>query len=707
MSSSEQVSQSARAEGASAVAQVGGDNTGIISTGDAHNEQHFHLPPSITPMEHVAAPPNLANLAEPSSLFVGREDDLRRIHSALSADGPLRVVAVHGLGGVGKSTLAAHYARRHRDEYRVIWRVPGDGPTEIAAGLADLATALQPQLANLPREALPGQALRWLSTHDDWLLLVDNVERPADLALLGDLPAGRVLVTSRRATGWPGIATVPLDVLDHDEAVTLLTRTATEGRHGTPLPGADDLCRELGRLPLAIRQAGAYLAETMATPDEYLADLARHPALVYREAAVDWVWPTMARVWRVTLDRLVEDRVTVNVLRVLAWLAPDDAPRDLLFRLGDEFAVRRAIGRLHALSMVTATSTAVSVHRLVQAVTRTPDAGDPHRQPVQIAAAREDATRVLLEAVEHSDPRAPDAVPVFAPLVPHIDALASHTATDDDTTATAMLLNHTGMFLAGHGTPDTPDRYIRRALSACEQTLGPDHEDTLTCRSNLAFLHHAAGDHELAATVYAEVLRDRERVLGPDHRDTLNARSDLAATYEAMGDLDRAIPQLEAVLADCVRVLGEDDVDTIGSRNAVAYAHESAGNLPRATALYEQVVADCTRLLGPDHHFTLLSRNNLACSHVAAKRWDQAVPALEALVADRERVLGEDHPDTAVSRINLAVAAGSSGDWDRAVPLHETVLAQRLRVLGPDHPATAAAETALQTALTRRAEAAR
>ncbi|AHH99175.1 tetratricopeptide repeat protein [Kutzneria albida] len=686
--------------------EVGGNNSGIVSIGDqTHNEQHQHLPPTITPMEQVDAPVGLVNLPESPALFVGRDEDVDRLHAVLTdrGSGPVTVAVVHGLGGVGKSTLAAHYAREHLVDYQVVWWIAADSAAEITAGLAELAVRLQPQLATLPHQVLPGQALRWLSTHDKWLLLLDNVNDRGDVELvLGGIAAGRVLLTSRRATGWQGVAALPLDVLGHDDAVDLLTSTAGPS---ADLPGARALCGELGCLPLAVRQAGAYLAETMTSATDYLDLLTRQPAAVYQEATVDWVEPTMARVWRVSMDRLASTPLAVEVLRVLAWMAPELVPRPLLDGMDEDLTVRRAVGRLHAYSMITATGTAVSVHRLVQAVTRTPDPADPHRGHADIHAAREQATRLLSETVQATDPRAPSAVPVLQPLLPHIQALADRTEAAEDTLTTANLLNHTSAFLGFQGRPDLPERYARRALAATERLLGHDHPDTLTCRSNLAFLLEANGEGARAAEIFADVLADRERVLGPDHRDTLTSRNNLAAVYEALGDLDRAIPLLESTLADCERVLGPDDVDTVGSRNALAYAYESAGRLDQALGMYEQVLADCTRLLGPDHHFTLLARNNLVCAKAQIHGWASALDELELLVADRTRVLGAEHPDTIVSRTNLAVACGSVGEWDRAMALHEAVLADCERVLGTGHPATATAAETLATARERSQQA--
>ena len=58
----------------------------------------------------MAAPPGLMNLPVRPDLFVGRDEVLADLRAALTAGSGLMVVAVVGLGGIGKSTLAARYA---------------------------------------------------------------------------------------------------------------------------------------------------------------------------------------------------------------------------------------------------------------------------------------------------------------------------------------------------------------------------------------------------------------------------------------------------------------------------------------------------------------------------------------------------------------------------------------------------------------------
>lgn len=320
-----------RAKGERSIA-AGGGISGIALTGDnntlIHIEPAAMVPPeAFAPASLVEAPAALSNLPLRSTLFVGRTQVAKRLDSFLEARGG--VVVVHGLGGMGKSTLAAHWAATRASGHNPIWWITADSPEGVNAGLAAFAVALQPVLADaLSSEALTERALQWLAAHTCWLLILDNVNDPKEVApLLGRVPGGHVLITTRRATGWQGIATpVGLDVLEPDEAVDLLTRFATDAEDRFS-DGADELCRELGYLPLAIEQAGAFLAETGTGPRDYLELLARYPAQMYENAATGVpVERTIARIWQVTLERLSDQPLAAGLLRIMAWFAPADIP---------------------------------------------------------------------------------------------------------------------------------------------------------------------------------------------------------------------------------------------------------------------------------------------------------------------------------------------------------------------------------------------
>ncbi|MDE1674321.1 tetratricopeptide repeat protein, partial [Nocardia gipuzkoensis] len=565
-----------QASGQRAVA-VGG-NAGVVQTGD--NSRIVHLPAEAwRPIAEVDAPPGIDNLpVQPGHAFVGRDVELGKLDTVLAAPGRVVVQAVHGLGGIGKSTLVAHWAATRPHGHRPILWVTADTAADVQQGLAKFAAALQPALAQaLEVEQLAERALQWLATHTGWLLILDNVNDLTDthdvLARTGT--GGRIIITSRRSTGWqPGTAIVRLDVLEPDESLRLLTGllTAAGPRDSD---GAAELCAELGHLPLAIEQAGAYLAQNpLTTPRDYLRLLADYPAAMYEQAAVD-VDPerTIARIWRVTLDRITTRQpAAADLLRTLAWYGPDTIPLTLCQNLTDPPTLNTALGVLAAYSMITPdpATNSVSIHRLVQAVARTPDPNNPHRTPEVIGQARARATEALHTGLpDHKDP---GTWPAWRVLLPHIDALTDHaTSSARSTTATiAVIRSYTGLFLVGQGLHARALAHHHQAFTDCERILGPEHPNTLASRSNLASAYREAGRLDEAVVLHERTLADRERILGDDHPATLASRDNLAGTYQEAGRLDEAVVLHERTLADRERILGDDHPATLASRDNLA-----------------------------------------------------------------------------------------------------------------------------------------
>ncbi|MFF2045862.1 FxSxx-COOH system tetratricopeptide repeat protein [Kitasatospora sp. NPDC058170] len=682
----------------------------------------------------IEAPPGAANLA-PAPVCLGREDELAWLQRTLATDGGTAVTqapALHGLGGVGKSTLALHYAHRHRHTYALTWWINAESPARIEQSLAALALFLHPSWAGRAAEqSRTAWATNWLQWHPGWLLVFDNAEDPRDLLpYTGALAGGHHLITTRRATGWPRtVPTLPLGTLAPDDAAQLLCSYAFEDTEPTPrdLHDARLLAADLGHLPLALDQAGAYLAQVPTSIDAYRRTLATKLA-----RAADGIDPerTIATIWAHTLTTLrTRNPLAVTVLDTLAWFAPDDIPLTLLDQLDeDEDDIREALAVLRAYSMISLTRDTVGIHRLVQTVLRDqPD--HPGRQAAEQALGRALDT-------------APATGSAWDPLIPHLIALAATTPPGHRPNPAARHYNTAAQYLwrQGHDArtialreadlahreetlgdthPDTLatrsnlaaayqeagdlDRAIplhETALAQCEQVLGPTHADTLSSRNNLANAYQSAGHPGRAVPLQETTLAIREQVLGPTHPDTLISRNNLATVYHAVGDLGRAVPLAEQTLTQREQTLGPSHPHTLSSRGLLAYIHESAGDSHRAIPLFETTLAHQRQVLGDAHPDTLLTCHNLAFTYASAGLLDRAIALCESTLAQREQVLGPSHPDTLSSRNHLASAYATAGDLDRAIPLFEDNLAQTERALGDAHPQTLASRASLASAYT-------
>ncbi|MDX3118807.1 tetratricopeptide repeat protein, partial [Streptomyces scabiei] len=602
----------------------------------------------------------------------------------------LRARAIHGLGGVGKSALALHYADRYRSTYTLVWWITAESPEAIVHGLAGIAARLCPDWAQAagPDERA-AWAITWLQAHSGWLLIFDNVENPADLRpYLGTLNRGHHLATSRKATGWHKLAPkVALGLLPLEQATDLLCAIAFQDSTPTDEQriAARQLSADLGCLALALEQAGAYAYRTGIDLDTYRQSLG---LVLDEDDDVDDPERTIARIWDHTLTVInVRKPLAVTLLHAMAWMAPDDIPRSLLTPLApDPISLANALGELHAYNMIAFTEDrqGISVHRLVQAVlrTRTPPASDTAAPAPAIG--RSEAELAIRQALPiPPDGTQPEPTVVWERLLPHALALAESKPADAPATVEAAdTYDQIAHYLYRQGRNAHTIPLRTAALAISEELFGETHPDTLIERNNLAGAHQAAGDLTRAIPLYETTCTQCEQILGDTHPDTLTSRNNLADAYEAAGDLGQAIPLYEATLAQREHILGDTHPDTLTSRNNLATAHYAAGDLEQAIPLLKTTLAQREHILGDTHPHTLITRNNLANAYRAAGDLTRAIPLLKTTLAQSKQILGDTHPDTLTSRNNLANAYRAAGDLTRAIPLLKTTLAQSKQILG-------------------------
>jgi hypothetical protein len=184
--------------------------------------------------------------------FLGRDDALASIEKSLARyEGRAAITAVHGLRGVGKTTLAAAYAEKHRGDYRATWWIRAQTESSLRADLVALGVRLGWVGADDKEEPALGLVMERLRDEGEGILLLyDNATDAA--ALNPYLPRGggcKVLVTSN-AHAWRGVA-APVEIRLWPKVIGADYLIARTGR-ATERITAETLSEALGGLPLAI-----------------------------------------------------------------------------------------------------------------------------------------------------------------------------------------------------------------------------------------------------------------------------------------------------------------------------------------------------------------------------------------------------------------------------------------------------------------------
>ncbi|MFG2232274.1 tetratricopeptide repeat protein [Streptomyces sp. NPDC048723] len=675
------------------------------------------------PRPPVSWPHQVGVLPREAGCFQERAAAQQLEHATTSGGTVVLGQVLTGLGGVGKTQLAAHHARTQWQAGQLdllVW-ITAATREAVIASYAQAAVEVLSADPNDPEELSARAFLAWLEPRPEitrrWLVVLDDLADPADLRHLWP-PAsatGRTLVTTRRrdaALTGHGRRLVPVGLFTEDEATTYLTAALVAHDCHEPSAQLNRLAGELGHLPLALSQAAAYLLDAgldCATYRRQLADRARTLTDVLPDPSglPDDQATTVAAAWSLSIDRadrLPPVGLARPMLQIAAVLNPHGIPASVLTSApaltymaqhrttatpeqvhAAEIAVSDAtlaLRALHRLSLIDHTASSahhtVRVHQLLQRAVREALPTDQHDRLVRTAG----------DALTTAWPEIERGTELAQALRANTEALALHAEDVLYQDAAHPVLFRTGRSLGEAGQVAAALHHFRHLADTTQHHLGPDHPDTLAAWHNLAQSRAAAGDPVGAVAAYEQLHIDRERVLGPDHPGTLATRHNLAKSRGEAGDVVGAVTAYEQLLEQMLRVLGPDHPDTLMTRNNLAFWRGEAGDAAGAVTAYEQLLEQTLRVLGPDHPRTLITRNNLALWRGEAGNAVGAVAAYEQLLIDRERVLGPDHPDTLTTRLNLAFWRGEAGDAAGAVTAYEQLLEQTLRVLGPDHPRT-------------------
>lgn len=229
---------------------------------------HFTRPPVGVPFQ---APP----LPEP---FVLRPDVLQPLKERLLAQpgeaaSPLAICAQHGLGGIGRSTLAAALAYDAEVQGRfkdgILWATLGRQP-DVLSLLSGWIHALRDyQFHPLTVESASAH-LRTLLEEKDCLLVIDDAWQAEHIRpFMAGGQNCRALITTLQAqvAGAAGAEAVELPAMPPEQALALLeahlpNQLAQAGRQETL-----ELAQQLGCLPLALKLAAAHLSDGMSLPE--------------------------------------------------------------------------------------------------------------------------------------------------------------------------------------------------------------------------------------------------------------------------------------------------------------------------------------------------------------------------------------------------------------------------------------------------------
>ncbi|KAJ5504600.1 Tetratricopeptide-like helical [Penicillium fimorum] len=652
--------------------------------------------------------------------FVGRQQEIHYIENfIICATGPTKV-AIHGLGGIGKTQIALELAYRTREKVpeRSIFWIPCTSYESVQQAYVNIASALG--ISDIEPAKMKEQVKSHLSQDraGKWLLIFDNADN-MEMWTKGSATApplknflprsgnGHILFTSRNRklavkVASPNVLSIP-DV-DQITAMKILEKSLIQEGLLHDSYTTTALLEQLGFLPLAISQASAYMNENKIVLSDYLSLLKERETnaaeLLSEEFEDDGRYPEtqnpVLATWMISFQQIQDlDELAADYLSFIACINPRDIPQSILPPATSAKKRVDALGLLSAYSFISehACNSSFSLHQLVHLATR-----NWMRRTEVLVHWVHRATQQLdgiFPDDDHNNQR------LWREYLPHALYLINSEEFHDIHYEYVGLSSRVGRSLQSDGRYNEAKVIFFDCLKVREKALGPEDPDTLTSVSNLGSVLEQQGKYEEAEAMHRRALAGRETILGPEHPDILTSVSHLGSVLEQQSKYEEAEAMHRRALAGREIVLGPEHPDTLTSVSLLSSVLERQGKYEEAEDMHRQALSDRKKILGLEHPDTLTSVSHLGFVLKRQGKYEEAEDMHRRALAGREIVLGPEHPDTLTSVSHLGSVLERQGKYGEAEAMHRRALAGYETVLGPEHPDTLANFSLLGSVLKR------
>ena len=640
------------------------------------------------------------------SHFVERIAITEQLSDILSDKG---VCVLHGFGGAGKSTLAAHYGHGRKATQTVRW-IGAENSSKLKEGYEQLAqelqVAYQPLAKKLAADASQYRQELARMVYDalekssqPTLLILDNAQ---DASLVADYMLHRpdaiqAIITTRSAEAFEGTyEQLQLGAFSQGEGEDYLEVRLKKMKRAYTPHEVVSLLEEVGLVAQKLNLAAGYLqANKLVKAAQYIARLqALKQAGTKQQGKL--TLPEVA----LGLETLTKEGQ--QLMQYAAYLDADFIPFSLVsVLLGEEDPeqLSEVASDLSRLSLMQVVSTnegqelGLQVHREVQASCREykdwcAEAALGTRDTILLQLAR------VLKAQMPFVASAPDDSWQQARLyAPHVTTVV--TSLEDSgavpSAVVAELLELMGAYSKQVGLNYRQSvSFYERSLAMKEQVYQetPNHLSIASTLNNLGSTWGDLGEAHQAVSFLERALAILEQIYQetPNHPAIATTLVGLGNAWGDLGDGRQAVSFLERALAIFEQVYQEtpNHPEIARTLNNLGLAYSDLGDANQAVSFYKRALAIDERVYKetPNHPHIARTLNNLGIAYSDLGDANQAVSFLERSLAIYEQVYKEtpNHPHIARTLGSLGTAYRDLGDAKQAVSFYKRALAIREQV---------------------------
>jgi tetratricopeptide (TPR) repeat protein len=615
-----------------------------------------------------------------------------------------QAIALSGLGGIGKTQAALEYAYRYGQEYQAVFWLAAESSESLMVSLQQMADLLQlPEREAAEQSRLASTVRRWLASHQNWLVIADNVEDLDVLQpLLPALVQGALLLTTRRQALGTLARSLEVPPMSEEEGIELLlARSGQSHLHvakASQLPAqAAELVHFLEGLPLALDQAGSYLQETGCQVADYVQryQQQRKELLLRRGLHTGNHPASVATTVMLAVEQVAREHPAApDLLRLCAFLHPDAIPEEMLMAgaphlgpvlgpvIADPYQFDLLLAAVRSASLISrhAEGKTLSVHRLVQAVIQ--DQMEPevaHLWRVRV---------VQMVATSFPEPEF-TAWPRCERLLQSALACAEWLeAGGSDLPDAGELLSRAGIYLIRRGRFDAAESLLERAVTVTEKCYGPDHAALIPRLLQYGEALYWQGKYETCELLWYRTLALCEHHLGSNHVKTVETINNLALVYYVQAKYEQSEQLFYQALSIQKQLSGSESREMASLLSNLGLLYQDQKKFEQAEKVFKQALHILEQQLGAEHMNTVYMFHNLANAYRDQGKYEQAEPFYQQVLSFRKQHAGPEHPDTATSLHDLALLRQAQGNYTEACSFFERALHIRTQVLGLQHPQT-------------------
>ncbi len=568
------------------------------------------------------------------SSLLHRPQLLQAIDEKLKGQKGIQTVALMGVGGAGKTTLARHYARNQR--LPIVWEINAETKESLLRSFETLAYALartqkeRDEVRSIQKimnvNERESQLLHFvkvrLKSSSDWLLIYDNVDTfanihhyfPHDPMVWGK---GRVIITTRDSNIKTNChirnnKVIPIEQLSTAELEKLFTKIiSAEGNVRLTKVQTDQRKRFLAGLPpfpLDVAIAAYCLRETKLSQNEYLKHLVHNnkELTAVQEAIlkdVDNYTQTRYAIIVTSIKQLIKQHSDFKeLLLFISLINSQNIPRELLNRSKDKMVVENFVRSLKRYSLIINKDAQAckqelefSIHRSTQEIILAYLNENLQASEQQVFYKLADAIKNYAEYVMYRY-----NIPDMRILEEHGRSFLGHRKLFSQYVS-GIVEGELGRIYFYFGDYSKAEEFLKRSIAAYKQVHGQNHPKIARKFLLLGYVYKDAGNYTLARKAFEKAFLVFQRTLGDNHIDTTMALTFLGVIHMYSGQYHKATELLEK---ECVIYNGyynDCDIETSWTAIKLGNLYKCLGKHEHAKNLLEKAFAAYKKFYGENH----------------------------------------------------------------------------------------------------------